>query len=145
MNFWGWKINLQQLWMHCQFWNYFSFRMVIFYFRSIPTASTKCVNLEWQNLSLFITNSSGDKITGRENTARKRFRVMYISVADPDNFAPDPGSDFQNSRSGNCLNLTPMWKKNHFFLCFSSFQSWYKITTRRSYYIRIEYCHITLF
>ena len=29
-----WKIVLQQLWIDRQFWNCFSFRMIIFYFRS---------------------------------------------------------------------------------------------------------------
>ena len=31
-----------------QIWNCFSFRMVINYFRSMPTAPTKFVNLEWR-------------------------------------------------------------------------------------------------
>ena len=44
----GWKI-VQQLWMNCQFRKCFSFLMVIYYFRSMPTASTKCVNLEWRS------------------------------------------------------------------------------------------------
>ena len=33
MNFCRWRKVLQQLWMDCQFWNYFSFRMVIFFNR----------------------------------------------------------------------------------------------------------------
>ena len=43
------KIVLQQLWMNWQYWNYFSFRKMIRYFHSMPTASTKCVNLEWRS------------------------------------------------------------------------------------------------
>ena len=35
------KIDLQQLWMDCQLWNCFSFWMVIYYFRGMPTASIK--------------------------------------------------------------------------------------------------------
>ena len=44
-----WKIVLKQLWMNHQFWNCFSFWMVNYYFRSMPTASTKFVNLEWRS------------------------------------------------------------------------------------------------
>ena len=33
------KIVLQQLWMNCQFLNCFSFRMIIYYFRSMPIVS----------------------------------------------------------------------------------------------------------
>ena len=43
-NFCRWKIVLQQLWMDCQFWSCFSFRMAIYYI--LPTAYTKYLNLE---------------------------------------------------------------------------------------------------
>ena len=39
------------MWLDYQFWNYFSFRMVIYYFRSMPTASKNCVNLECRSKS----------------------------------------------------------------------------------------------
>ena len=36
--------------MGCQFWNCFSFWMGVYYFRRMPTASTKCINLERRSL-----------------------------------------------------------------------------------------------
>ena len=47
--FFWWKIVLQHLWMNFQFWNCFSFRMAICCFRSMTTACTKRVNLEWRS------------------------------------------------------------------------------------------------
>ena len=38
----------QQLFMDCQFWNCFSFPMVIQYSRSMSTVPTKCINLKLQ-------------------------------------------------------------------------------------------------
>ena len=35
--------------MECQFWNCFSSLMAIYCFQSMPSASTKCVTLEWQS------------------------------------------------------------------------------------------------
>ena len=48
-NFCRWKIVLQHLWMNFQFWNCFSFRMVICCFRSMTTACTMRVNLGWRS------------------------------------------------------------------------------------------------
>ena len=47
--FFTWKIVLQRLWMDCQLQNCFSLRMMIFYFRRLPTASTRCLIPEWRS------------------------------------------------------------------------------------------------
>ena len=53
-NIYRWKIDLQKLWIDCQYWICFSLRMVIYYLRSMPTASTKCVNLEFREGVIYI-------------------------------------------------------------------------------------------
>ena len=45
--FWEGNFFFEIFWMNYQLWNCFSFRMVMYYFRSLP--STKRVNLKWRS------------------------------------------------------------------------------------------------
>ena len=62
-------------------------------------------------------------------------KAFFFSVVDSDNFAPVPGSGFQNSGSGSCSS---------FFVIFIPFKIVTRYFTRRTYNIRIEYCLITV-
>ena len=129
------------------------FNMAIFFSYMIcpssknPVSSLKVIkNMKtlW-NFSIYgqiqAGSGSGAKLSGSDNTGIKQFLNcqvcidLDISVADPDNFASDPDP------ARIWLNIEIF---QIYFCNFYSLQSWYKICTRRSCYIRREYCHITL-
>ena len=70
--------------------------------------------------------------------------MLSSSVTEPDNFAPDP--IFKIPHPESAYVWPNIESKNNIFCCcnFYLFHSWYKIFTLRSYYIRKEYCHITM-
>ena len=85
IKFCRWKIVLQQLRMVCQFGNYFSFQMVLYYFHDMPTASSKRVNTRMAKIRIFIQGRNMDSYQ-QVFFAWLRSRGVYFS-------SPPPGGE----------------------------------------------------